>query len=124
MPSRKVGVIGSSNQDDYPGEYSGAYHTHGGPVENYWLQFDSRLLISHRLRWLDARQRQLRLWDTSGEEEVRAYSIPLVEAFHHAARSYPQVNVNQDVMAGAPCVQGTRIPVYMILDAIEYSGSL
>jgi uncharacterized protein (DUF433 family) len=27
-------------------------------------------------------------------------------------------------MAGAPCVEGTRIPVYMILDAIEYAGSL
>ena len=27
-------------------------------------------------------------------------------------------------MAGAPCVEGTRIPVYMILDAIECCGSI
>ena len=96
MPSRKVGVIiGSSNQEEDLGAYGGAYLTHGGPVTNYWLQATPKLLVSHRLRWLDARQRQLRLWETSSEEEVRAYSIPLVEAFHHAAGAYPQVSVTR-----------------------------
>jgi len=124
VPSRKVAVIvGSSYQDDTGNNWAMSY-IHGGPASEYWRNPDPRFLVSHRLRWLDARQRQLRLWDTSSEEEVRAYSIPLVEAFHQAARSYPQVSINQDVMAGAPCVQGTRIPVYMILDAIEFGGSL
>jgi uncharacterized protein (DUF433 family) len=27
-------------------------------------------------------------------------------------------------MAGAPCIAGTRIPVYMVLDAVEHYGSL
>jgi uncharacterized protein (DUF433 family) len=27
-------------------------------------------------------------------------------------------------MAGAPCIRGTRIPVYMVLDAIEHYGGV
>ena len=27
-------------------------------------------------------------------------------------------------MGGSPCLRGTRIPVYMILDALEYHGSV
>jgi uncharacterized protein (DUF433 family) len=95
-----------------------------GMVTSYWPKVNANDLVWHRLQWLAARQRQRSLWDTSSEEEIRAYSIPLVEVFHLAARSYPAVSIDSDVMAGAPCIQGTRIPVYMILDAIEYQGSL
>jgi len=94
---------------------------------NWWLPHvldTSFQLVGRRLRWLDARQRYVGLWEMSHEEEIRAYNVPVVEAFHEAARSYPQVNINPDVMAGAPCIQGTRIPVYMILDAMEYYGSI
>lgn len=93
-------------------------------MAHYRPIFGPKFLVSHRLRWLDARRHHLRLWETSHEEEIRAYTIPLLEAFQGAARSYPQISVDPDLMAGAPCVQGTRIPVYMILDAIEYHGSV
>jgi uncharacterized protein (DUF433 family) len=97
---------------------------HGPGASIYGQPTDIKSLIWRRLHWLNERQ-QLRLWDSaSSEEEVRAYSVPLVEAFHQAARSYPEINVDPDVMAGAPCILGTRIPVYMILDTIEYAGSV
>ena len=63
-------------------------------------------------------------WRESAIDEVRAYSFPVSEAFQIAISEYPTVSVKPNVMSGAPCVDGTRIPVYMILDAIEPHGSL
>jgi uncharacterized protein (DUF433 family) len=93
---------------------------------NWWLPhiLDTSFMVGRRLRWLAARQRYVGLWGMSHEEEIRAYNVPVLEAFHEAARSYPQVSIDPDVMAGAPCIKGTRIPVYMILDAMEYYGSI
>ena len=56
-------------------------------------------------------------------DEVRAYSLPVAKSFQIAMSDYPTVSVKPNVMGGAPCVDGTRIPVYMILDAIEHHGS-
>jgi uncharacterized protein (DUF433 family) len=56
--------------------------------------------------------------------EARSYTVPLIDSFHMAAREYPAVAVDPDVMVGAPCIAGTRIPVYMVLDAIEYYGEV
>jgi uncharacterized protein (DUF433 family) len=58
----------------------------------------------------------------SREAEVREYAVPLHEAFKVASDEYPSVTTSPDVMAGAPCITGTRIPIYMILDAIESTG--
>lgn len=112
VPSRKVGVIGSAYHEDLD-PWAEYIHGFGSsfPGISYWPYLEPSSLVWHRLHWLEARQRQLRLWDTSTEEEIRAYSIPLAEAFHNAASSYPQISVDPDVMAGAPCIQGTRIPV-------------
>ena len=49
--------------------------------------------------------------------------MPVSESFQIAMSDYPTVSVNPNVMGGAPCIDGTRIPVYMILDAIEHHGS-
>ena len=62
-------------------------------------------------------------WRRSADDDVRAYSLPVSESFQIAMREYPAISVNPDVMGGAPCVDGTRIPVYMILDAVEHHGS-
>lgn len=53
------------------------------------------------------------------EEERRQYALPLSEAFKVANVEYPSITVTEKVMAGAPCVGQTRVPVYMVLDAIE-----
>jgi uncharacterized protein (DUF433 family) len=41
-----------------------------------------------------------------------------------ARSEYPGISIDPDVMTGAPCIGGTRIPVYMVLDAVEHYGSL
>src|SRR5271170_1619988 len=68
---------------------------------NWWPPHirDAGFLVFRRLRWLDARQRYLGLWAMSHEEEIRAYNVPVVEAFHEAAKSYPHVSIDPDVMA-------------------------
>ena len=58
------------------------------------------------------------------DSEVRHYGVPLSEAFKAASFSYPSIAISANVMAGAPCVAGTRIPVYMILDALEAGETL
>ena len=55
--------------------------------------------------------------------DIRAFSLAVSESFQIAAREYPTIKVDPEIMSGAPCVDGTRIPVYMILDAVEHHGS-
>ena len=70
------------------------------------------------------RREHVQAWREFAVDEVRAYSLLVSESFQIAMSDYPAVSVNPDVMSGAPCVDGTRIPVYMILDAVEHHGSL
>ena len=84
----------------------------------------SSWLLSRKLRWTGQHQRHVEWWRASQENEARHYSLPLAEVFQTAKQVYPSVSMDVEVMAGAPCIQGTRIPVYMILDAIEYHDSL
>ncbi len=51
-------------------------------------------------------------------------NISMREAFAHAERQVPSIVVRRSLMGGNPCIKGTRIPVYMILDGIEYYGNL
>ena len=97
--SKTVAVIGSPYEEEI--DDSSIYRFYDAPPAADWDTFDPKYLVWHRLRWLDARRYHLSLWDVSSEEDVRAYAIPLAEAFHLAARSYPQIAVDPDVMAGA-----------------------
>ena len=46
------------------------------------------------------------------------------EAFSIAEKQVPSIVVRRGLMGGNPCIKGTRIPVYMILDGVEYYGNL
>ena len=80
--------------------------------------------------------------DEATEAVASAISLRLITAFDHgriekvlgqagfdrefqeAVSVYSGISVDRSTMAGAPCIAGTRIPVYMVLDAVEYYGSL
>jgi uncharacterized protein (DUF433 family) len=79
------------------------------------------LLISYELALAATRQDFFR--GMQRDTDIRHYGIPVTEAFSTALQQYPGISVDLEVMAGAPCAAGTRIPVYMILDAIEHHGS-
>jgi uncharacterized protein (DUF433 family) len=55
---------------------------------------------------------------------AKDFEIPLRVVFSAAAQAAPHVEMHRDILGGTPCISGTRIPVYMILDAIEYTGTL
>lgn len=63
-------------------------------------------------------------WRSSRDAEIRHYGVPLSELFKIGTSEYPTVGIDANVMGGAPCIAGTRIPVYMILDAIEAGGGV
>lgn len=57
------------------------------------------------------------------DEDIRSYAVPLSNVFRMALHAYPSISIDEDVMGGAPCIANTRIPVYMVLDAIEAQES-
>lgn len=50
--------------------------------------------------------------------------ISMREAFAIAEKQVSSIAIRRGLMGGNPCIKGTRIPVYMILDGIEYYGNL
>lgn len=50
--------------------------------------------------------------------------ISLGKAFDEASQEISSVVSSAGVLGGSPCLRGTRIPVYMILDAVEYYGTV
>jgi uncharacterized protein (DUF433 family) len=41
-----------------------------------------------------------------------------------AAEEHPSIVMDYDVLCGSPRITGTRIPVYMVLDAVQYYGDV
>jgi uncharacterized protein (DUF433 family) len=52
------------------------------------------------------------------------FSLPLIAAFKRAAENYKSIDIDPEILAGVPHIAGTRIPVYMVLEAIEQYGTL
>jgi len=67
-------------------------------------------------RWL---RRVHRLHPTAKD-----FRVSLHDAFLMAATEIPSIDSQRSILGGTPRMRGTRIPVYMILDAIEYCGNL
>jgi uncharacterized protein (DUF433 family) len=55
---------------------------------------------------------------------IGSYEYPLSVVYRRAAQKYSQISIDPERKAGAPCIVGTRIPVYMVLDALEEHGSI
>src|SRR6266436_1685323 len=55
---------------------------------------------------------------------AKDFRITLHNAFEEASRVVPMVTSTSGILGGTPCIRGTRVPVYMILDAIEHHGTL
>lgn len=89
------------------------------PLSPWGKQF-----TSHRLKRIAERQARQRVKYVAAEEDFRTYAAPLMDVFIRAAKDCRRISIDPDVMAGAPCLSGTRIPVYGILDALQHHGTL
>jgi uncharacterized protein (DUF433 family) len=93
-------------------------HHHGWVVLGAWSRADAVLQeMATRLEWDPFRS------DPS-EVDLRKYYVSLHEAFKMASTHYQSISADPNVMGGAPCIRGTRIPVYMVLGAIEHYGEV
>jgi len=93
-----------------------AAHVHAAEVEQRHLR---RWRVYARLK-----RRLAGRSSPSSKGDARSYTIPLVEVFRIASKQCSFISIDPEVMAGAPCISGTRIPVYGVLDAVDYHGSL
>ena len=52
------------------------------------------------------------------------FDMPFSAALKKALELYPSIAMDADVICGTPRIAGTRIPVYMVLDAVQHYGTV
>lgn len=52
------------------------------------------------------------------------FSVPFGLVLHKAAREFPSIAMDHDILCGSPRIAGTRIPVYMVLDAVQHYSNI
>jgi uncharacterized protein (DUF433 family) len=55
---------------------------------------------------------------------LKDFEVPFYLVLREAASQYPNIAIDDEILGGTPRIAGTRIPVYMVLDAVEYYGNL
>ena len=113
MPSRPVADL----------VYFRDFDTHTESAVRWEAETGSFMLlaISHKL---EAKATKRFKESATTVAERRTYTVPLMEAFHCAAKVIPGISITPGVMGGAPCITDTRIPAYMVLDEMEYYGTI
>lgn len=75
----------------------------------------------------DAPPRQERRWPKHREwfiSTAKDFDVSFCSVLESAAKHYRHIAMDKEVLGGTPRIAETRIPVYMVLDAIEYYGDL
>ncbi len=55
---------------------------------------------------------------------AKDFDVTFLSVLENAAQHFKCIAIDSEVLGGTPRIAGTRIPVYMILDAIENYGDL
>jgi uncharacterized protein (DUF433 family) len=68
------------------------------------------------------------LYDSHRPEQCdaggRDFSVSFETVLRRALAEHPLVTIDSTVLAGAPRIAGTRIPLYMVIDAILHTGNI
>jgi len=73
------------------------------------------------------RKRPDDFWRPCGDEchvYEKNFNVPFSAILEKALRGCRSIAMDPDVLGGTPRIAGTRIPVYMVLDAVEYYGTV
>lgn len=85
---------------------------------------DSRL---HRAKHTPLNQSP-RIWEFLDFQKIIetsiSQSLSFADVLDDAAKRCPSVTINPKRLSGVPCISGTRIPVHLVLWAIEQHGSI
>ena len=72
-------------------------------------------------RWgLPGRHRALHCASSSSKD----FSIAFDKVLYKSLQDFPFIAMDRDILCGSPRIAGTRIPVYMVLDAVQHYGTL
>jgi uncharacterized protein (DUF433 family) len=72
-------------------------------------------------RWgLPGRHRVLHCASTSSKD----LSIAFDKVLYKSLQGFPLIAMDRDILCGTPRIAGTRVPVYMVLDAVQHYGTL
>jgi uncharacterized protein (DUF433 family) len=52
------------------------------------------------------------------------FRIPMLTVLREALKGFPLISIDPDVLGGTPRLAGTRIPVSMVLDAVQFYGTI
>lgn len=55
---------------------------------------------------------------------AKDFEVSFCSVLREAATQHPSIAMDEEILGGTPRIAGTRIPVYMVLDAVEYYGDL
>jgi uncharacterized protein (DUF433 family) len=55
---------------------------------------------------------------------AKDFDVSFESVLQKAASHYNCIAIDSEIIGGTPRIANTRIPVYMVLDAIEYYGNL
>lgn len=55
---------------------------------------------------------------------AKDFSVSYGSVLKKAALDCPSIAMDYNVLCGSPRIAGTRIPVYMVLDAVQYHGNV
>jgi uncharacterized protein (DUF433 family) len=55
---------------------------------------------------------------------AKDFDVTFSSVLENAAQDFHCIAIDPGILGGTPRIQGTRIPIYMILDAIEHYGDL
>jgi uncharacterized protein (DUF433 family) len=55
---------------------------------------------------------------------LKDFDVPFASVLREAATQYSSIAIDDEILGGTPRIAGTRIPVYLVLDAVEHYGDL
>jgi uncharacterized protein (DUF433 family) len=55
---------------------------------------------------------------------AKPFDVSIKYVFEEACREIPSVASVSNVLGGTPCISGTRVPVYMVVEAVCHHGNM
>ncbi len=65
-----------------------------------------------------------RYWQREQSPTAKDLGVPFSSVLQRALEQSEYIDMDYGILGGSPRIANTRIPVYMILDAIEFHGDL
>jgi uncharacterized protein (DUF433 family) len=83
-------------------------------------RFSAKGHMKDENRWGFVSQRHAGECTSSGKD----LSIAFDKVLYKSLQDFPLIAMDRDILCGSPRITGTRIPVYMVLDAVQHYGTL